>query len=274
MSQKARAKRQVDPTGLTLVDGLAALREPTVEDYVRAASQYVLGHRALSAGQKKSAQIRLSAGLGAALAHSLRGKIPNLSVHVGETPISGALRTAQIDVSEFHARDGLRLAIELKPVNLAVGRAIWNRFGDIRTVAVNLHLKFPFAIVGGVLAVPTFEEPGAAAEESEEDAVRDAPATSASHPLSSEPNREAIAGRRDTTHLVARATDRLSRAGGRLKESDAPHLLEAVCVLLYDPDSGTVSDFLPSHESGLRWDAFIATIVQTYQARFGGLDGE
>lgn len=58
---------------------------------------------------------------------------------------------------EVHELDGLRLAVELKPINLAVGRAIWNRFGDIRTSAVNVHLRFPFAVVGGVLVVPTFE---------------------------------------------------------------------------------------------------------------------
>ena len=57
------------------------------------------------------------------------------------------------DVSESNALDGLRLAIEIKPINVAVGRAIWNRFGDIRTFAVNLHLKFPFAVAGGVLVL-------------------------------------------------------------------------------------------------------------------------
>ena len=76
----------------------------------------------------------------------------------GERDVSGALRTAKADVSEMHHLDGLRLAIELKPVNLAVGRAIWNRFGDIRITAASLHLKFPFAVVGGVLTFPTYEE--------------------------------------------------------------------------------------------------------------------
>jgi hypothetical protein len=36
------------------------------------------------------------------------------------------------------AMDGLRLAVEIKPVNLAVDRAIWNRFGDVRAFAVNI----------------------------------------------------------------------------------------------------------------------------------------
>lgn len=55
------------------------------------------------------------------------------------------------------ARNGLTLAVEIKPVHLAVGRAIWNRFGDIRTFAVNIHLKFPFAVIGGIMTLPTEE---------------------------------------------------------------------------------------------------------------------
>jgi len=99
--------------------------------------------------------------LGQALADQLRQRLPQFRHGiVGERKVSGALRTVNADVSEIHPIDGLRLAVELKPVNLAVGRAIWNRFGDIRTFAVNLHLKFPFCVVGGVLVIPTYEETG------------------------------------------------------------------------------------------------------------------
>jgi hypothetical protein len=99
--------------------------------------------------------------LGQALADELRERLPQFRHGiVGESKVSGALRSVNADVSEIHPIDGLRLAIELKPVNLAVGRAIWNRFGDIRTFAVNLHLKFPFCVVGGVLVLPTYEETG------------------------------------------------------------------------------------------------------------------
>lgn len=72
----------------------------------------------------------------------------------GEITVSGALRASQMDVVEMTELDGLKLAVELKPVNLAVGRAIWNRFGDIRVTAVSTHLKYPFAVAGGVLTLP------------------------------------------------------------------------------------------------------------------------
>ena len=47
------------------------------------------------------------------------------------------------DVSEVSETDGLKLAIEIKPVHLAVGRAIWNRFGDVRTFAVKRPPEVP-----------------------------------------------------------------------------------------------------------------------------------
>ncbi|MCH7810500.1 MAG: hypothetical protein IH863_07965, partial [Chloroflexi bacterium] len=148
--------------------------------------------------------------------------------------VSGALRIAKADVSELHDLDGLRLAVEIKPVNLAVGRAIWNRFGDIRMFAVNLHLKFPFAVLGGVLAIPTWEG----------------------------------SERKSTLSLIERLTDRLSRAGGRRTDGNAAHLLEAIGVVVYDPDTASMSPDIPKRGSGLRWEEFIESMAETYEARF------
>ncbi len=225
------------PTGLAKVDALANLAQPTLEDYVEAVSEYVRGSASLNAGPLKAAQIRLSAALGLALAQELEQRLPNLHAHAGERNVSGALRIVKADVSEMHRLDGLRLAIEIKPINLAVGRAIWNRFGDIRTFAVNLHLKFPFAVVGGVLVIPTYE-------------------------MSS-------GKKKDTTHLIDRAVDRLSRAGGRQTEGGAPHLLEGVGVVVYDPAKGKLDLNTPPPGSGLRWDEFVGDLATAYNARFG-----
>jgi hypothetical protein len=203
-----------DPTGLAKVDRLAGLDSPTIDDYIKGVSEYVRRRSKITDGQAKAAQIRLSAALALALVADLRKHIPDLAAEVGERQVSGALRIVKADVSEIHRLDGLRLAIEIKPINLAVGRAIWNRFGDIRTFAVNLHLKFPFAVVGGVLVIPTYEMAGRK--------------------------------RKDTTHLIQRAVDRLSRAGGRETEGDAPHLLEGVGVVVYDPDQPHLDPATPS----------------------------
>lgn len=230
-------------TGLSLVDRLEALDPPELADYVQGVSEYVRERQTLTDGQAKAAQIRLSNALGKALLAELRSLLPGLKGVAGEHTVSGALRTVQADVSDSDSVDGLRLAIEIKPVNLAVGRAIWNRFGDIRTFAVNLHLKFPFAVVGGVLVIPTYE--GAL-------------------------NSQGVAVQKSTTHLIERAVERLVRAGGRRSEGDAPHLLEGVCVIVYDPGTGQLDPNLPPGGKGLRWDEFIAELVAAYDARFVG----
>ena len=149
-SPRPKRQKEVERTGLPLVDGLAGLPYCSMDDYLRAASEYVKLSSTIDRDErrarkkKKAAQIRLSNALGRVLAEQLKERLPELrSAVVGERTVSGALRTTRADVSEIHETDGLRLAVELKPVNLAVGRAIWNRFGDIRTFAVNLYLRFP-----------------------------------------------------------------------------------------------------------------------------------
>jgi len=79
---------------------------------------------------------------------------------------------------------------------------------------------------------------------------------------------EVYVRRRDTTSLINRAVARLIRAGGRRTEADAPHLLEGITVLVYDPDSGSIDAQLPPTGSGLRWDEFIDALVTSYEARF------
>jgi hypothetical protein len=180
------------------------------------------------------------------------------------------LRTVNADVSEIHALDGLRLAVELKPVNLAVGRAIWNRFGDLRTFAVNLHLKFPFAVVGGVLVVPTYENtgsPDAVEAELREDADLEKTELFDSAELEPVSGVEPV-GRKSTRHLIERAVQRLIRAGGRKTEGDASHLLEAISVVVYDPQSGEIDPTLPPAGTGLRWDEFSSTLASAYKGRF------
>jgi hypothetical protein len=268
-STRSRGK-EVKPTGIEQLDRLSNLPRCSVADYVGAASEYVRRSRSLSDSQKKAGQIRLSNALGRALLNDLETKLPRLSdVVVGERVVSGALRTVNADVSEIHAIDGLRLAIELKPVNLAVGRAIWNRFGDIRTFAVNLHLKFPFCVIGGVLAIPTYEDVGT--REAEKASKEEAAETVGAPDADMEPESKTESpppGRKSTRHLISRAISRLRRAGGRQTEADAPHLLEGIAVLVYDPDTATIDPDLPPAGSGLRWEEFIATVAETYDARF------
>lgn len=268
------AKKALDPSGVDSIDALATNDGVTLQDYLEAVSEYVRRSNELNPSQKKAGQIRLSNGLGKALLLQLQARLPNMAnATFGERKVSGALRTVNADVSELHELDGLRLAVELKPVNLAVGRAIWNRFGDIRTFAVNLHLRFPFAVVGGVLVIPTYElkksksKKGAPDQEPEETTEELA---ELELDIAEEEGEIGDPGdnRKDTTGLIRRAVNRLVRAGGRDRDSDAPHLLEAIAVVVYDPDTGELDPALPPPGSRLRWDEFVDDLVAAYEARF------
>lgn len=234
---------QQPATGLPLVDALAALESPTIAEYCSASAEYVRRATTIGSNSGKAAQLRLSSGLARILVADLRDRGLSLDgVIAGERTVGGGLRSVKADVSEVTETDGLKLAVEIKPVHLAVGRAIWNRFGDIRTFAVNIHLKFPFAVVGGVLTMPTTER------------VR--------------------SGRDDewksTTHLIERAIGRFIRAGGRHTEGDAGHLIEGIAVVVFDRQTGLLEPDLPPTGSGLRWAEFVDTLRDTYTTRFDG----
>jgi hypothetical protein len=269
------------PTRVAEIDRLADLSSVTIQDYVSGVSAYVRQGSTRAAGPKKAAQIRLSNALAGSLADELSSHLPKLKGRLvtHEQKIAGGLRTANADISESHPLDGLRLAIELKPINLAVGRAIWNRFGDIRTFAVNIHLKFPFAVVGGVLVIPTYEETGTKAARKAEQAEE----IEAEHPdpeLIEELKKAEVETvepeppfplRKSTFHLIERAIERLLRAGGRKSEAEAAHLLEGIAVVVYDPATGEIHSDLPKAGCGLRWDEFVHALVTSYRARFARL---
>lgn len=224
---------------------LSALRlssRPTIAGYCLGAAEYVREASNMPGGQQKAVQVALSNVLALVTLLDLRERLgmslPN--AHAGERKVGGGLREVQADVSEMTPTDGLTLAVELKPVHLAVGRAIWNRFGDVRTFAVNIHLKFPFAVVGGVMTLPTSERVKSGNDEEW----------------------------KSTTHLVERAVARFVRAGGRRTEGDAPHLLEGIAVVVFDLH-GKIAPGLPPTGTGLRWEEFIQAMAVAYDARFG-----
>lgn len=280
MSKKAKAKKAPEPTGVADIDRLTGLTPCSIEDYILGVSAYVREQATLGKGPKKASQIRLSNALARSLADALAVQLPATKGRLvtEEQKVAGGLRTANADVSERHPLDGLRLAVELKPINLAVGRAIWNRFGDIRTFAVNIHLKFPFAVVGGVLVIPTYEQTGTPeAVEAEKEEIIEAESLDPGEPPNEvqelaldgvEAHPAPTADRKSTLHLIQRAVSRLIRAGGRKSEAEAAHLLEGIAVVVYDPETATIDPQLPEPGSGLRWEEFVEALSISYKARF------
>jgi|SRR5947209_5452326 len=116
----------VEPTGLPLVDGLTGLPRPLIDDYCGAAAEYIRGTSSIGAKKSKAAQIRLSNALAAVTLADLRAAgLDLVNAFAGEREIGGGHRSVKADVSEVSETDGLKLAVEIKPVHLAVGRAIW-----------------------------------------------------------------------------------------------------------------------------------------------------
>lgn len=258
-------------SGHTILDAFAVEENPTLQDYVNAVSDYVLTAGTMTPSVRKRSQIALSGGLGRSVRQELVTRVPTMAPHAGERNVAGALRSARADVSESHELDGLRLAIEIKPINLAIGRAIWNRFGDVRAFAVNIHLKFPFAVVGGLLAVPTWEWKQSASGSSElsHETPPSACATGDAEVMDDLVDVVGAAPARvSTRHLIQRAERRFVHARFREIESDPAHLLEATGLVVYDPETSTIDPDLPSQGSGLRWDEFLDRLANVYALRF------
>ena len=79
----------------------------------------------VGSGSGKAAQIRLSQALAVVAVRDLRQAGARILDAVSaEREVGGGLRSVKADVSEVSETDGLKLAIEIKPVHLAVGRAI------------------------------------------------------------------------------------------------------------------------------------------------------
>ena len=237
------AKKAGSSSGLPLCDALASMDRPRLTDYCAAAAEYIRTASTSTASQQKIAQVQLSNSLAAITLADIRERLglPMPLAVAGERQVGGGLRSVQADVSEMTPTDGLTLAIEIKPVHLAIGRAIWNRFGDIRTFAVNIHLKFPFAVIGGIMTLPTEERLKSGDDERW----------------------------KSTDGLIARAADRFSRAGSRRTEAEAAHLLEGIAVVAFDHQTGAIDPSIPPAGKGLRWDEFIEAIATAYEARFG-----
>jgi hypothetical protein len=277
----------VTETGLAAVDRLSAIAKPELSDYIAAVSEYVIEASTLTPANGKKAQIALSAGLGRALRAELQAKLPRINPHAGELDVAGALRRARADVSEPHLLDGLRLAVEINPVNLAVGRALWYVFGDFLAFAVNFHLKFPFAVVGGVLVVPTWEwarvtkavanasavSTGWTAEAQDAVAAEVAVESKQVEDIDEtgevvEMSRAPALYKRPTLVLLDRLVRRLQRTRPRETEADPPHLLEGIALVVYDPDSTALDPNVPPPGSGLRWEEFVQTLAEIYDVRF------
>lgn len=175
-------------------------------DAVRAAG--VMPSRASPQAAKKRYSEILSSALAVEIAAGLRAVgFPNVKPPrggPGEREFQGGLGPKRVDVSYADERHGLLLAVSIKSICFPpYGKNLKNRFGDLCTEAITLHMRFPYSVVCALFAMP--EEAG----------------------------RDETAQRRIST--FQRASMLLGTIGGRQDYSSAGERFEDVTMLLFSP---------------------------------------
>ncbi|UKN42066.1 hypothetical protein [Mycobacterium lepromatosis] len=154
-------------------------------------------------------------------------------VEVGPVRIVGGVRPQNFDVG--YRPDGTRIAFDSKTLNDhdSVGKNWQNMINDLATEATTVHSRFPSAVVGFMVAIPTpCLAPGA--------------------------RTNAIIGT-------------LARLGNRELVDEPNHRAEAMSLVSWDPVTGRIDPNLPDPQSLLRIERFSTDMYRSYQARFQGL---
>ncbi len=153
-------------------------------------------------------------------------------VEVGACTIIGGIRPQRFDVG--YRPDGVRFVFDSKTLNdtKSVGKNYQNMINDLATEATTVHIRFPYALVAFLVAIPT--------------------------PCLVSPHREAL-------------TRRLEGLTGRHDPSDNPHSAEAIALVLWETDTGKIDKHWPVEDSNLRIEKFSAQIETVYMKRYAGL---
>lgn len=123
---------------------------------------------------------------------------------VGEKEFQGGLGPKRVDVSYSDERHGLLLAVSIKSINFTpFGKNLKNRFSDLLTEAITLHLRFPYSVVCMLFVFP-------------------APA-----------DKDVTKGR--TVSTFQRATRLLATVAGRKDYTDPGEKFENVTMMLFQP---------------------------------------
>ncbi|HEU0046070.1 MAG TPA: hypothetical protein VFQ43_00530 [Nitrososphaera sp.] len=169
--------------------------------------------------EKKRYSEVLSSHLAKAVASGLRDiGFPNVKPDVdgvGEKTFQGGLGPKRVDVSYSDDQNGLLLAVSIKTINFPpFGKNLKNRFGDLLTESITLHLRFPYSVVCMLFAFP----------------VRS--------------NEDVTKGRKVSTFQRARKL--FATVTGRLDYTQPGEKFEDVTLMLFEPHLG--DDSIPKIE--------------------------
>lgn len=153
-------------------------------------------------------------------------------VEVGDIPIIGGIRPQQFDA--VYRPDGVRFAFDSKTLNdtKSISKNLQNMINDLGTEAANVHSRFPHAVVGFIVALPK---------------------------PSLMPAQQ------------ARAIETLGRLSQRDDVGDPLYKAEAVSLVVWNPQSGTIDPDVPEQTSPLRIERFSKFVEHAYFSRYAGL---
>jgi hypothetical protein len=165
------------------------------------------------------------------MATSLTAQHPDC-VEVGPVRIIGGVRPQNFDVG--YRPDGVRFAFDSKTLNDAksVGKNSLNMINDLATEATTVHSRFPHAVVAFMFIVPS--------------------------PCFTGPRRSAM-------------IETLERLARRVSVGDPTHLAEAIALVVWNPEDGSVDGAVPAANSPLRLEKFSPAVEAAYISRYKGL---
>lgn len=203
-----------------------------------------LVHRALNKKEGMDFGKVFDAQIGKALAEMLGGLevvlpsqkdlLPSQAdvVEVGPVRVIGGIRPQNYDVG--YRPDGVRFVSDSKTLNdsKSVGKNFQNMVNDLGTEATTVHIRFPYAVVGFVVIIPS--------------------------PCLTGQTRE-------------RFTRMLDRLVGRNSPIDVPHKAEAMTLVMWNPEDGTIDPNWPPPSSPLRLELFSDQVQAAYHSRYDGM---
>lgn len=153
-------------------------------------------------------------------------------VEVGPVRIIGGVRPQNFDVG--YRPDGVRVAFDSKTLNDAASlKKNWqNMINDLATEATTVHSRFPHAVVAFMVIIPT--------------------------PCLIEPQRSAM-------------VETLERLARRRNVEDPDYMAEAISLVVWNPDNGSIEIDVPQPASTLRLESFSVSVEAAYVSRYKGL---
>ncbi len=154
------------------------------------------------------------------------------AVEVGPVRVIGGIRPQNYDVG--YRPDGVRFVFDSKTLNdtKSVAKNFQNMVNDLGTEATTVHMRFPYAVVGFMVVIPS--------------------------PCF-------------TGGIRSRFTRMLDRLVGRASPVDAAHKAEAVSLVLWDPKKAKIDLDWPESKSQLRIERFSEQVQRHYYERYDGM---